>query len=219
MKTMKYVLGAASAAMLAGLIYLPTASAADPAMIGSKHDLKGQITAGTVDICIFCHTPHDTSGEIPLWNKSYSSTTFTMYDSTMSSTVEGAQASAPEGVSQACLSCHDGSIAPTTVNYNGGRTITAMTALTGAPAVGLDGDLSDDHPISIKYDPAADTGGLNTVLSLDGVLTLYDGTNTEQVECGTCHDPHMKTVANGGNAKMLRVANTNSALCVTCHIK
>ena len=33
------------------------------------------------------------------------------------------------------------------------------------------------------------------------------------VECGSCHDPHSST------ALFVRVANTGSALCLTCHIK
>ena len=33
------------------------------------------------------------------------------------------------------------------------------------------------------------------------------------VECGSCHDPH------SNNATFLRIANTNSAVCLACHVK
>lgn len=36
--------------------------------------------------------------------------------------------------------------------------------------------------------------------------------NGGKVTCGSCHDPH-------GTGKMLRKANTNSALCTECHKK
>lgn len=38
------------------------------------------------------------------------------------------------------------------------------------------------------------------------------------IECATCHDPHVENVA-GSNPTFLRVANTGSALCLTCHNK
>ena len=47
-------------------------------------------------------------------------------------------------------------------------------------------------------------------------LPLYTtlGTTYPKVECATCHEPH-----NSGNGTFLRIANTASALCVTCHNK
>jgi predicted CXXCH cytochrome family protein len=223
MKNLKYLIGAASVAMLVATVASGPVQA-QALMLGTAHDLKGNITAGSVEVCIFCHTPHDASATItPLWNRTAGTAgPYSMYDSTFSGSVENAQATSPEGVSLACLSCHDGSIAMESLLYDGGRTITAIGVMTGVRAVGDDG-LQNDHPISITYDPVADTGGLNTVASITTAgLPLYSGsiyTNADQVECGTCHNPHEPTVANGGNAKFLRVDNTNSALCVTCHIK
>ena len=55
-------------------------------------------------------------------------------------------------------------------------------------------------------------------------IAVTDGTNTlplygtaqatATVECGSCHNPHKNT-----NGNFLRIANTNSAICYTCHIK
>ncbi len=50
-------------------------------------------------------------------------------------------------------------------------------------------------------------------------ISLYTRTNTTTgavepfVECASCHDPHST------NTTFLRVANTGSALCLSCHIK
>lgn len=76
-------------------------------------------TAGTAEICVFCHTPHaadvSTAG-VPLWNKRLntgSATAFTTYSS--SSTMNAVLADDGQAgnlsigsVSLACLSCHDG---------------------------------------------------------------------------------------------------------------
>lgn len=47
-------------------------------------------------------------------------------------------------------------------------------------------------------------------------LPLYNnsGNTGPSVECASCHDPHSDT-----NATFLRVANTGSAVCLTCHVK
>lgn len=44
------------------------------------------------------------------------------------------------------------------------------------------------------------------------------------VECGTCHDPHVEAGVTSGTlpppgATFLRVANTGSAVCLSCHVK
>jgi cytochrome c553 len=79
-------------------------------------------TGGVQEVCVFCHTPHggrtDTSdGTPPLWNRADPSTTgYSMYSSV---TFDGT-ATAPLGVSLACLSCHDGVMAmDALINYSG----------------------------------------------------------------------------------------------------
>jgi len=87
-------------------------------------------------------------------------------------------------------------------------------------------NLSNDHPVSIIYTP--DTAGLvatNTALvgwvGATEVGDLLRGAANNQVECGSCHDPH-----NGGNTQgtatevnFLRKSNAGSALCLGCHNK
>ncbi len=207
-----------SVALLLGL--LSTAGARADSIVGSDHDLSSKTTT-TDQVCIFCHTPHNTADPatlpVPLWNRQASATTFTMYSST---SLDMVIASAPEGVSAACLSCHDGATAFDALISNPG--ITLPDVMTGDHAVGAGGDLTNDHPISITYsvgtgagqDPAFNTPTAGKV----GALPLFrapgasgDGT---QVECATCHNVHDPQYD-----PFLRISNAGSALCTSCHVK
>ncbi|MDJ0741362.1 MAG: cytochrome c3 family protein [Gammaproteobacteria bacterium] len=44
------------------------------------------------------------------------------------------------------------------------------------------------------------------------------GGSGPSVECGSCHDPH-EGERNGGDVSFLRISNTNSQVCLACHIK
>ena len=71
-------------------------------------------------------------------------------------------------------------------------------------------DLSDDHPVSIDYaiKRALDPDAFEVTPT--GGIKLFNG----MVECASCHDVH-----NPQNGTFLRVSNTGSGLCKTCHIK
>ncbi|VAX21827.1 Cytochrome c family protein [hydrothermal vent metagenome] len=98
-------------------------------------------------------------------------------------------------------------------------------------------DLSNDHPVGVQLpDPAV--YDFNATTGIDGSLKFYD-TNTNgradtnevrlydtgdgyEVECASCHDPHGAPSAGPGSARIasfLRVDNTGSTLCLTCHDK
>ena len=71
--------------------------------------------AGTSEVCIFCHTPHGSNpvvgGQAPLWNRrvpNFEDTDFQVYTAP---NLEQGTAGKPVGISLACLSCHDGTIA------------------------------------------------------------------------------------------------------------
>lgn len=185
---------------------------------GSLHDLS----AGVDEICVYCHTPHngDTTSPAPLWNRigATAAGAFTMYDSPTIDMV--ISATGPQGVSLACLSCHDGVTA-----YN--SIIRGTSTMVGTPNMTTDGvnafniiglDLGNDHPVSVTYNVtlAGTTGEFNAAAGTPakvGALPLYGALN-DQVECATCHNPHDTT-----NGKFLRASNVQSALCTTCHIK
>lgn len=178
-------------------------------IINTKHNLS-VTSPGTVkatsesEVCIFCHTPHNSTPRAPLWNKNATGTTYILYNSSTLDAVPGQ----PDGSSILCLSCHDGTIAlgdvasrPTSIAMN--NVMTASSNLTT--------DLSNDHPVSFKYDAALATsdGQLKTpplaTVELDG---------NSKMQCTSCHDPHKNT-----NTKFLLASNEYSALCYTCHDK
>jgi hypothetical protein len=115
-------------------------------------------------------------------------------------------------------------------------------------------DLTNDHPISISYnDTLANRDGElrtpSTNTTLIGVRTPTNkpklklektgaaGANLEQVQCATCHDPHIReTDTTVGNQKFLRLNrfqhqdppsssgfnaadNTGDIICLACHDK
>ena len=205
-------------------------------------------------VCVFCHTPHEaTSGIVaPLWNRQLSGATYTPYSSSSLEADAAQLAAAPGGSSKLCLSCHDGTMAIDKVNVLNGIK-NATIAMTGTSAgkmpvanaatgftrnLGI--DLSNDHPISFTYD--------STLAIRDGELRSPDGVlvgnrvrgaappklplENGQVQCSTCHDPHLrdKTTSNG-NAKFLRMnrfqvaqptdvfSADSDTICLACHDK
>ena len=207
------------------------ANAAD-SIAGTPHDLRiigngGANRTGTddtnTDMCIYCHTPHmraSADAVAPLWNRAITSSTgFTMYDST---TIDMTIAGEPQGVSLACLSCHDGVTGLDSAVQESGRQGSGVLSptdanvpniMTGRHALGT--DLSNQHPISVTYDDAADTS-FNPQATAETAGLVFYGATGDQVECGSCHNPHdAVTVLN----RFLRISNDGSQLCLACHIK
>lgn len=149
--------------------------------LGSTNTRSGEnATAGTDEICVFCHTPHaaDTTAPVPLWNKALrtgvTGTTYTSYATLNTASLDGE--TLPVGsVSLACLSCHDGTQAmdniinaPGSGGYDttGGGANGLLTSagwswaatgrvstegLLNSGIASLGMDLSNDHPIGIAY--------------------------------------------------------------------
>ena len=198
-------------------------------IIGTKHDFSASGWSGN-EICIVCHTPHNsitTISTAPLWNHEPTTAVFNTYKSTtMDSTT-----SDPQGISRLCLSCHDGSVSYDA--FSGAQDNPLGPRMSGAPAVGRNADLTDDHPISMTYDTAlsnvdkglkdpatapvtiGETGG-KTRTGVVADLMLTAG----MVECSSCHDVHNGfTVSGLPGTPLLKVSKTKSALCLTCHDK
>ncbi len=174
---------------------------------GSAHDFAGKNwnQGGT---CLPCHAPHNTNQTIsdaPLWNHEVTMANFTLY----SSPTVGGIIEQPRGPSLMCLSCHDGSVPLGSFGGNTGSSYIGSSAL-------IDTDLSDDHPVSIKWSHQHVSGNQMCSNCHDvrdpsfvGTLPFFDG----YVECSTCHDVH-----NGfGYPKLLRVPNQSSQICLFCH--
>ncbi|MDH3342864.1 MAG: hypothetical protein OEM07_03985, partial [Gammaproteobacteria bacterium] len=178
----------------------------------TKHNLSasgGQTIRATTEeqICVFCHTPHNSNPIAPLWNKSTNGNTYTPYDSSTFSVTAGT----PTGSSLLCLSCHDGTLALGEIFNDTNVTMTDTNMPAGATR--LSTDLSDDHPVSFDYASArAANSELETTANInaDSAVNL-DGSGLMQ--CTSCHDPHKDS------AKFLVKSNVAAALCQTCHIK
>lgn len=251
------------------------------AVSAGRHNLSSAATQNnrtnaTNEVCVFCHTPHgadvSTAGA-PLWNKKFTTGTFTPYVAT--STLEGAFATDGggtggflSGASLACLSCHDGTQAidnllnapgtgglDTTGGGASGRAYawsagssgnlnTSTGHLTGAPALAQ--DLSNDHPIGIRYCGGGPTVAAPGTACVDADFvapsTGVSGSQTVfWVDTGTAGRQktdmqlYVRGFAAGGtgpavecaschdvhssNALFLRVSNANSAVCLACHTK
>lgn len=126
--------------------------------------------------------------------------------------------------SSGCLACHSPDAGVV------GAGATDFTAF----AIGT--DLRDDHPVGINlptnrigvdfFNPIGNVGGTRFY---DGngngrpdsdEIRFYDTGEGPEVECASCHDPHGVSPGGPGgtfNATFLRVSNTGSALCLTCH--
>ncbi|MBI1336894.1 MAG: hypothetical protein GC164_08020 [Phycisphaera sp.] len=200
------------ALLVTAIIALPAHAQQGSNIAETKHNLAasgpGSVkTSGSANSCAFCHTPHAASPIAPLWNREDPGTYYQTYES---STLV-ASVGQPTGSSRLCLSCHDGTIAlAQTLNplNSPGHT---QVYLAPGDAGYLGTDLSDDHPISFEYTSALATekGQLKDPNALPTELPLESG---QVLQCTTCHDPHDDRFG-----KFLRVDNTRSALCRTCH--
>jgi len=179
---------------------------------GSAHDFSSETWNPGGEICNVCHTPHNAGSTlVPLWNHETTTATFTLYTSSTLNAVVGQ----PEGVSKACLSCHDGTVA---IDSFGGATGSTKLAANNDHNLGT--NLNNDHPISFTYDatlatadgslydPDTQTSGLGGTIKTDMLVS-------DKVECSSCHDVHNSS----GLDDLLVKSNNASALCLTCHNK
>ena len=255
--------------LVAGLsMYLAARAQTTNDVANTPHNLSvdgpGTVTAtNETQICVFCHTPHGATNSpgAPLWNRALSGATYTTYSSSSldAETIAG-QLAQPAGSSKLCLSCHDGTLAISSVNVLAGQT-NATIAITGAgpgdtmpPGEGvqtgftrnLGTDLSNDHPISLTFDttlanadgelldPAVEahiairSPGVRPLVPLEGTGPGGAG----QVQCASCHDPHVIDTSIAPTNKFLRLKRFQQAQpagggfdetvdinCLGCHEK
>lgn len=209
--------------------------------LGSSGFVSWRATS-TNETCIFCHFPHNAvAGKPFLWNRQTSAgspTTFDLYSSaTLTSAALGAVISE---VSKLCMSCHDGitalnSMANPTTKPSGGNIAGSLGDIYYSEEFGGFGwkvnigegekdflvdspgtNLRNDHPISFSYSDAQteDSTGLQPISNPKAEGLVFWGPNSDQIECVTCHDPHINSLP-----KFLRRSNGSSNLCFACHIK
>lgn len=166
-------------------------------------------------ICIFCHTPHSANvdGGAPLWNRAFSTQTFSRYSAQSSwmairhnsTAASAAQYGQPDGASKLCLSCHDG-VASLGAVKNGGPIAMANNydvisfAATGSLAsfkpstTGADKMKTGHHPISFVYNSTV-ANAINSFKSTSDwkwPITVPEAKldKNSKMQCTTCHDPH-----------------------------
>ncbi|MCA9251160.1 MAG: hypothetical protein KDA54_08500 [Phycisphaerales bacterium] len=199
--------------VFAGLLAWAQPAFAQKSVVGSPHDLS---VSGPGDahalfeeqVCIFCHAPHNATGQTPLWNREMPPTHYRIY---RSSTTD-ARIDQPSGPSKMCLSCHDGALALGLVASRPANEPIVMSRRTIPPGpADLTQDLSDDHPIGFRFDRA--------LFNKDGQLRNPDLISKElpmgvhnEVHCTTCHDPHDNSLGD-----FLRIPDRRSAICLSCH--
>jgi predicted CXXCH cytochrome family protein len=190
---------------IAVLAVAPISELAGGRIAGTPHDLCGRLGAGNP--CLPCHAPHNGSkaSGTAMWNHALSNTSFTKSGAPRSLT----------GDSLLCMGCHDGVTAVGHFNIQEPATsirpdlanLTIQNLPGANPVNNLGADLSRLHPVSVPYPT---TGASMKSVSALGALPLQNG----KVECTTCHNPHNNT-----HGKFLRMSNTGSTMCRTCHNK
>lgn len=189
---------------------------------GSAHDLSNAGPGGSVDtdqVCVFCHTPHQDAGTLqPLWN--HQPSVSGPYGAYTSDTMDHGTTTLPstgQAVSTLCMSCHDGTIAVTSLHnppndwtptITAGGDLGADGKLAGASSMGT--DLTNDHPINFAISDGTDAE-INPLASI--TVPLF-GVGVNEVQCASCHDPH-----GGVEDPLLTQTMVASALCTNCHAK
>ena len=211
-------------AWFAGLLLVGAVAHGQQSVVSTAHNLSisgpGTIRAASESqVCVFCHTPHNSTTQAPLWNRADPGGTYQMYWSpTMNAYPSSGSAPQPNGSTKLCLSCHDGTIAvgatvaSGTIPMSGG--ITTMPTGSGGY---LGTDLSGHHPVSFQVTTAivAENNArgdvpLKSVAEMrSNPIAFVDA--EDRVQCASCHDPHQDPF--GG---FLRSPNEDDT-CLACH--
>ena len=226
-------------------LYLPFLAGA-AGIRETKHNLsasfcrdggKYSVTAASeCQICIFCHTPHNSNPARPLWNHEISAVTnyIPYFSNTLQSYSSPAGAPTVDGTSKLCLSCHDGTVAIGSVASRFDDIVmssspcldaTGRLADTADPeCTGFIGtDLSGGHPISIIFDDNLTSQRNSHIPKLSNLVfpsTIHDPDvrlspthGGMGVQCSSCHDPH------GTKAEWPPFwrKESHDAVCLVCH--
>jgi hypothetical protein len=227
---------------LAATLALPTLARAG--IVGSPHDFSGEtwniVPSDKNSVCGVCHQPHKADSTIvPLWIHETTTAGFTMYstNTVAVSKMNAVPDATPGGVSLACLSCHDGTVAVN--SYAGGVKGGSSIMVTNSAKIGT--DLTHTHPISFRYDSALATADgflkdpAQAVLQPDAGIFNHGSdvsvkgfllNGSDRLECSACHDVHNQQGTPYDitlNPKLVKIVGTQagkgSLLCRSCHIK
>ena len=176
-------------------------------------------------ICVFCHTPHHSSSEGPLWNrratavsffKRYSSRTLAIDDAGAVGISEYGQ---PSGSSRLCLSCHDGVTALGAVFTTPGS-VSNVDIPFNKNTIGYE-TYSSHHPVSFKYNQAVRNllraPPYGKAFHVDAPANVKLD-KQERMQCTTCHDPHQNKAIDPDNPTTpFWSTTTYDNACMSCH--
>lgn len=172
---------------------------------------QSPITGARPDPCAYCHAPHSglNSG---LWNQKLTTQTYTTYTSNTAKNT-GIQPTLG-GVSNQCLSCHDGTVAVgATVAYG---QVTTKGSMYSSDVFGS--NMQSSHPFSLavplkdNIDLAASLVANGTTADPTGAVKLING----NVECTSCHNPHVQA-KDPVSLNFLVKDSSSGQLCLACH--
>lgn len=201
----------------------------------SPHDFSTNSAWNTrKGVCSPCHSAHNTDPAqiAPLWSHATTTGPFTPY----TSPTFNAGLHQPDGVSLACLSCHDGTVA---IN----QLISGVSGTNGTifidPVAQIGPDLHTTHPISFTYDSAlavADGGiedpltyhigdakdATKLTINVAPVPSAWSGTSlssksideamlvAHKMQCSSCHDVHKQEGSAPESGILARISGTDS---------
>ncbi len=168
----------------------------------------GGVVGSSRGACSYCHVTHGKMGGAPAqWDPALTGKVYKVYEST---TLQ-AQVGQPTGSTKMCLSCHDGTLAPEAVGP-GGTILPATIREMLQGNLDLGTHMSDDHPDSFPYDSgiSADDPQIKHPSTFASTKIKLD--KNGQMQCTTCHDPHLDNIEG-----FLVMENRRSALCLSCH--
>jgi predicted CXXCH cytochrome family protein len=218
----------------------------------SKHNLSTTQAAPNVrtnwdEICVFCHTPHNSAGQTRLlWNRTVPTNVGWAAGNTTTAGTQLPLAGQVQGVSAMCLSCHDGATAignvtnpsnriAVAIAYNG--TNVSTTGQINGVLTRLGTNMQGAHPVSVPY-PRTGRPGYASIAVSGGDPTTYVTPVTTgclgSAQCAGNVAVPLYTDTSGrmgiecgschdahdnANGSFLRISNASSALCLACHIK
>jgi hypothetical protein len=156
-------------------------------------------------ICIFCHTPHNSNveGQTPLWNRNFSSQNFQRYssltlqirNSTKFPDAQYGASAQPNGSSKLCLSCHDG-VSNLGAVLDGSPIAMTKDVITGFASFKPDTNKmkTGHHPVSFVYNgvvrDAIQFAKLPATVFTLPALSQVKLDKQSRMQCTTCHDAH-----------------------------
>ncbi len=166
------------------------------------HDFS-KLTGRDEDTCSACHVPHVQIGDEDLSNKGAGD----LFKIARQRPALATGRYTPGPTSMICLTCHNGSVAVSTVG-----TAHAMRDRSGPGVPGWSPAFATrDHPIGVPYPDRQKGFRIKARVEAAGKIKLPEG----RVECISCHDQHEEE----GWPYLLVMSNKRSALCLSCHEK